>query len=1117
MASELAAVLRSLQSVDNAQRGNAERQYQALKASQPAMVVGSLLQVLAASEFEPPVREQAAVLLRQCLARARDQDSIWWQLGGPGVQAEVKGKMLELLSVEPQDSLRRKVADCVQSLGNQLIDVPEGQRPQNAEAWPELLPALLASICDSASRSPGQRADALWAMKEMACSIWPMLVNGAAQTVGVLQGCMNDPADIVRANAAVLFCDLAGQLENKSDRQPFLPLVPELFRVMAQLASNGAGSSQALQKLLQVLQEGGFLLWMIKDHISSHVLQTLSPIAKSHPDDDVRKLALEALLSLTESSPKIMLKAAGCSQAVLDVCLCFLLELDNDVNAWAAEAEEGAEDEDHHTFGRSAMYRFCGSAQKAGSFNQVFADLQPGLQQIFQDSGNWKGLVAGLAILTRIAEYIDEQAVAEQMVAVARAQLRSENARVRYMAWCALTQLVEDQTEAVTKEGQAPELLAEVLTGFSDPCPRTVLACMGFFQNYGSQLEREDLEVATQALMEKLGEKLQNPMPILQREAITCMAAIAGQVKSSFAKYYPDLMPVLKKVIESAVHKAEQRTLLGKAFECISLLAGAVGRATFRADAEVIMQAMIQATQMPDMPKDDPVLEYMMAAAERLCNTLEEDFLPFVPHLLPMILAKLQLAPKELGGAQDDIGGNETVGFSVVRGEDGKPKVFIMSTSELEDLQHALECINAIVTKLRKHFGPFIPQTAQALLPVFEFTMNETIRDLTFETWGELCGSARDGGDASVLAQLCQEFMKRVVPGLEAGDASVDALTTRALGVSKCLNKAGPGILSNEQVRHMGQLGLKLIRASFQEREALKAKAAKAGVSELDDTGLSGEDEEEEWDMLRSCATEMSIALMKHHADPFTAEALPAYLPVVHELIQPTACESDRQLAGHMASGIFQHLGERCSAAWPGFLPQVLQDMLDPSADVRGTACFAASMAARVPAFAPHAVEAGQRAVQLLAQTRGRERKKSEKSAQGAADNALSALLEVLMNHKETVAAAGGKVPELWDAWLNGLPCQEDHSEGLRNTKALLQLAQRLEPGVLGDGGRNVPRVLLLLVDAYMAEYVDDETSAGIRQFLCGLGEEQLTKGAAQFNPKQKKKLQRIMQEDVCR
>eukprot|EP00971_Amphidinium_carterae_P314187 6245338-Amphidinium_carterae.1 len=61
----------------------------------------------------------------------------------------------------------------------------------------------------------------------------------------------------------------------------------------------------------------------------------------------------------------------------------------------------------------------------------------------------------------------------------------------------------------------------------------------------------------------------------------------------------------------------------------------------------VIMEAMIQAAQMPNLPPDDPVKEYVMSASERICSVLEEDFVRFLPHVLPGILAKLTTSSQE--------------------------------------------------------------------------------------------------------------------------------------------------------------------------------------------------------------------------------------------------------------------------------------------------------------------------------------------------------------------------------------------------------------------------------------------------------------------------------------
>merc|ERR1719469_557215 len=173
-------------------------------------------------------------------------------------------------------------------------------------------------------------------------------------------------------------------------------------------------------------------------------------------------------------------------------------------------------------------------------------------------------------------------------------------------------------------------------------------------------------------------------------------------MEDGFAAYYGPLMPILKQLIQKFAHNPEERALLGKAFECISLLAAAVGTAGFASDAEGIMQAMIQATQVPNLPSNDPVKEYMLQASQRICATMKGNFVPFVPHILPGILEKFTLAPKEYNPeTAQSLGADEEVNLTLTQ-ENGQIKVMIMSTSELEDLQNALGCVHALVEELGK-------------------------------------------------------------------------------------------------------------------------------------------------------------------------------------------------------------------------------------------------------------------------------------------------------------------------------------------------------------------------------------------------------------------------------
>merc|ERR1719471_2679815 len=101
---------------------------------------------------------------------------------------------------------------------------------------------------------------------------------------------------------------------------------------------------------------------------------------------------------------------------------------------------------------------------------------------------------------------------------------------------------------------------------------------------------------------------------------------------------------------------------------------------------------MIDSTQIPNLPSNDPVREYMLEASQRICVTMKADFLPFVPHILPAILEKFTLAPKELNSenvaAIDD---DADVNLALVPSSNGKMKMRVMRTSEMEDLQNAID------------------------------------------------------------------------------------------------------------------------------------------------------------------------------------------------------------------------------------------------------------------------------------------------------------------------------------------------------------------------------------------------------------------------------------------
>eukprot|EP00929_Paragymnodinium_shiwhaense_P000644 TRINITY_DN100890_c0_g1_i1.p1 TRINITY_DN100890_c0_g1~~TRINITY_DN100890_c0_g1_i1.p1 ORF type:complete len:1112 (-),score=403.40 TRINITY_DN100890_c0_g1_i1:307-3642(-) len=1108
MAAELAEVLNALLSNDNSTRSAAEKKFDEAKKQNPTATVSGLFQVLAEKQLPEPVREQGAVLLRQCLSKINDKESIWSKLGAAG-QAESKASLLKLLESTEEAKVRRKIADIVQSVGNQLIDINDGDRPNNAQQWPEMMPALMKGIM-TPTLPAGFRADCLWAVKEMQCSIWQIMVANTNQTGEVLKNCLSDADEGVRGCCATLFCEMIDNINNREERKPFAPLVELFCTVLKQLAESADNKNinSALQSLQGTTESADFF----KDCMGTAILPLLSTIAKSHKAEETQRLAGEAVISLGESRPKAMAKLGAYTQSVIDIAVHFLMQMEDDVEGWADEIDEDADDEESFTFGKELIDRLSRFMSKVEKFPQVLETVKPAIATLFS-SGQWKQTVAAIVVLSQIVEFVDDEDTVKQMAGAIKAQLRAQHPRVRHAAWSAVAQFAVDHAEVMTSEALAPEFMPEFLNAMDDPCVRVKERSMEAFQHFGEHVERELIEPMLQSLMTKLGGLLQAPQPSVQRKTITFIAVVAGQVEDSFAPYYGDLMPLLKKLIESVLHKAEERTLLGKCFECISLLAKTVGPAVFAKDAEGIMGAMIKATQVPNLPNNDPVKEYMMAAAERICAVLKGDFLPFVPHLLPFTLEKFTLAPKEYNSdsAQNDLDEGDEVNLTLLE-EDGKVKVLIMSTSEMEDLQNAVSCVHTFVEELGGKYAPFVAQTAQALLPVFEFSMGEEVRELAFETWGQLCNAAREGNQPDVLAQLVQEFMNRILAKIKGSESlDLEALKTRSDGVTYTLKKAGPGILNAEQVTQISDVAMGTLEESIKRREASKSgfKPPPRVTITQDDEEDADEDDEADEMNLRIAACEMLGALMMHHPDLFVQGVLPKAMLALQNFLQSTDA-TDTRLAYFLACDMLEHLQGRITGQWPQFMPQLLQGIVNADTNLRQPACYGASLAAKEPAFAPLAAETASKLAEVITQSRSRTKKKSERPAQACADNALSALMEVMRCHSATVAS---NEAQLWNVWVQGLPCQEDEQEGKKNHQFLLQMVDAEKAQVIGANCEHLPHILGVFVDIYKTDMASDETSAAIGKLFLKFGQAKLEQMAGQLKDKQQKKLLRIYRE----
>ncbi len=94
-------------------------------------------------------------------------------------------------------------------------------------------------------------------------------------------------------------------------------------------------------------------------------------------------------------------------------------------------------------------------------------------------------------------------------------------------------------------------------------------------------------------------------------------------------------------------------------------------------------------------------------------------------------------------------------------------------------------------------------------------------------------------------------------------------------------------------------------------------------------------------------------------------------------------------------------------------------------------------------------------------------------------DTAISALGRVLLHQGDCVNLA-----QLLPLWLSFFPVVEDTGEGVYAHGTLCTFVERNDARLLGEGGRNLPRIVGVLVGALNTDFVDDAVTARIAAIL---------------------------------
>jgi importin-5 len=645
------------------------------------------------------------------------------------------------------------------------------------------------------------------------------------------------------------------------------------------------------------------------------------------------------------------------------------------------------------------------------------AVLPPTFQWLprMMQSGSWRDRHAALMAISAISEGCRDQMVGElnQVLNIVVPALQDPHPRVRWAGCNALGQMSTDFA-GIMQEKYHSVVLTNIIPVLDSAEPRVQSHAAAALVNFCEEAEKDILEPYLDDLLRHLLNLLQSSKRYVQEQALSTIATIADSAEAAFGKYYDTLMPLLFNVLNAEQSK-EFRLLRAKAMECATLIALAVGKERMGQDA-VNLVRLLGMIQNSITDSDDPQAQYLLHCWGRMCRVLGQDFIPYLPSVMPPLL-ELAKAKADIVFVDDD---EQIANYEQEEGWELVPlkgKVIGIRTSILEEKHMAIELIFIYAQQLEAAFEPYVIDIMhQVTLTGLAFFFHDPVRVASAKCIPMLLNSFKKahGERSQDLILLWEATLDKLLEVLTP-ELAIDTLAEMYQCFYESVEVIGKNCLTS---RHMEQF-IEAAKATLEEyqirvRKRLEDKQeADDGEEESEETLYAIEDDQ----TLLSDMNKAFHTIFKNQGISF----LPAWsrlLPFYDAFItnqDPT----QRQWGLCIMDDVLEFCGEQSWQYQQHIRQPLLDGLRDPNAANRQAACYGVGIAAQKggPSWAPFVVES----LPILFQVCQIPNARADDDV-FATENACASIAKILHTNSD-------KVPNLQEVvahWINTLPVVND-------------------------------------------------------------------------------------------
>ncbi|KAA0199807.1 Karyopherin (importin) beta 3 [Fasciolopsis buskii] len=923
-------LLVQLQSTDNELRTQAEAAYDAIPSSSRFTL---LLQTISDKSVPSQSRHMAAILGRRLLVN--DYTSAFEALPD---ETKVAAKQQLLLGVvhETENIMRRKIADLAAELARMQYD-DDG----NSE-WPEFLQFLLEC---SNSTDIG--------LREVACHLFAAVpsVFGSQQAsslpiIGQFLGrAIADPSHYELRASGVRA--LAAFIAQNATENSVLQALKELVPMTLQAISNAIEADPDDDVMLKALVDIADAAYKYLRPYLNAVLELCYKIVRNEElVEPQRHLALEVIVTLAENGPAGVCRSAAIIESLVGTLLKLMTEME-EANWDEADTMEEEDDSSNALTAERDLDRLSCALGGQHVLNEIIRTV-PGMLQ----NADWKQRYAGLMAISACSEgssKLMETMLGSVLEAVVP-RLADPHPRVRYAACNSVGQMASDFGPKLQKNHHSIVLPALVQV-LDDAVPRVQANAGAALVNFCEKVPQHILTNYLEGLVAKLEqimnakfqEMVQHGRKLVLMQIVTTVAAVADAAEKRFSPYYDRFMPILKYIMENALHK-ELRLLRGKTIECISLIGLAVGKEKFINDVGPVMN-LLMATQTQNESDasgddDDSQASYMISAWARICKLLGRDFESYLPIVMPQVLKSACIKPEICILDNDEADTVESdLDWQVVKlGED---RNYAIRTSGLEDKATACQMLVCYAREMKESFAPYCQQVLDIMVPLLDFYFNDEVRSAAAECLPYLLGSLKARQPEAVVAAWTR--VHKALLRAITSEPERDVVAEHLLALAGSIEAVGKECVTSEQLNEVRGLLDRLFHEHFEKSDERVAKRNDEDFDEYEEERLMTEKDEDEYVLSKMCDVVHAVFVT------FGEGALPFFQQLIVfcvKLLEPGRPWSDLQWGICLWDDVIEFGGTQSWQFHEFFLPTFMQAVHHQQPDVRQAVVYGIGVAA---------------------------------------------------------------------------------------------------------------------------------------------------------------------------